>query len=549
MVLYRKYRPQQFSDLVGQEEIVKTLLAQLESGKVGHGYLFAGPRGTGKTSTARILAKAVNCEEYSSNVKRKTSNVYGEPCNKCLACRAITDGSYLDLIEIDAASNRGIDEIRDLREKIKLSPVVGNFKVYIIDEVHMLTTEAFNALLKTLEEPPAHAIFVLCTTEQHKLPETILSRLARFSFKRAKDADLSGAISKIAKVEKIKLGVGTAAVIASAADGSYRDALALLDQLAAKGEEITPADVKNLAKVGGENLTFEFIDLLFKKELKKLVERLDEVAGTIDFTAFNRELILTLEGILKFKIGVRREGELGKWENYKEIISGASFADVHGLMRLLLVLEGDMRLYPLPETAMLVAICKWCGDCEVKEKSQSVKSEEVGGVSDVVKVEKVIEVKKIEKEQDPEATEAAEVVDEKGKVEIKVETVPLKKKKSSGSSVTLAQIESGWNEFLNRIRPVNAHVVALLKSTRPTEINDDTLVLEVFFRFHKDKLSERKIMDLLCLTMSDIIGSPINLELRLAQRSTKPTSAVVKSDVLEIGGDDLSKMAEEIFLK
>src|SRR5579872_7513583 len=224
-VFYRKYRPQKFSDLVGQRDIVETLLAQLASGKIAHGYLFAGPRGSGKTSTARIFAKSVNCLSYKDSK-------FGEPCNKCQSCLAISDGSNLDLFEIDAASNRGIDEIRDLREKIKLSPVSSRFKVYIIDEAHMLTTEAFNALLKTLEEPPKHAIFILCTTASSKLPPTIISRLSRFNFKRATEDEIVAAISKIAKAEKVDIDKEAFFAVAKAADGSFRDAVSLFDQLA-----------------------------------------------------------------------------------------------------------------------------------------------------------------------------------------------------------------------------------------------------------------------------------------------------------------------------
>ena len=197
MSLYRKYRPQSFSEIVDQEHIVRPLLSQLESGKITHAYLFSGPRGTGKTSTARIFAKAVNCEQYrepqTGNRKPAEKNkqlpapssqltVFGEPCNKCNTCVSITDGRNFDVLELDAASNRGIDEIRDLREKINLAPGSSRYKVYIIDEAHQLTNEAFNALLKTLEEPPAHAIFILATTEAHKIPATIASRVQKYEF-------------------------------------------------------------------------------------------------------------------------------------------------------------------------------------------------------------------------------------------------------------------------------------------------------------------------------------------------------------------------------
>src|SRR3990170_6917097 len=229
-VFYRKYRPQSFSKIIGQKHIVETLLSQLKSGKIGHGYLFAGPRGTGKTSCARIFAKAVNCQKSDIRGRKsdKSEIRNGEPCNKCDSCLAITGGFHLDLIEIDAASNRGIEEIRDLREKIKLAPVAGKYKVYIIDEAHMLTPEAFNALLKTLEEPPKHVIFVLATTEPHKLPGTIVSRCQRFDFRRITPAATMERLAQICATEGIEAEAAALHALARNAAGSLRDAENLL---------------------------------------------------------------------------------------------------------------------------------------------------------------------------------------------------------------------------------------------------------------------------------------------------------------------------------
>ena len=223
--LYRKWRPQTFDDIVGQEHIVRTLRNALQTGRLHHAYLLAGPRGTGKTTTARLIAKAVNC----------LSPMEERPCDQCEICRAVTDGRLMDLMEIDAASNTGVDNIRDLLEKVGFRPAHASFKVYVVDEVHMLSTAAFNALLKTLEEPPEHVIFVLATTEVHKIPETILSRCQRFEFRRIPLAGLVGQLQTIAAAEGIEAEPEALDLIARAATGSMRDAISLFDQMAAGG--------------------------------------------------------------------------------------------------------------------------------------------------------------------------------------------------------------------------------------------------------------------------------------------------------------------------
>jgi DNA polymerase III subunit gamma/tau len=246
--LYRKYRPQTFEALVGQKHVARTLKNAIAAGKVAHAYLFCGPRGTGKTTTARLLAKALNCEAGPTP----------EPDDTCDMCRAIAEGAATDVVEMDAASNRGIDEIRALRERIHFAPTEGKYKVYIIDEVHMLTAEAFNALLKVLEEPPEHTVFVLCTTEAHKVPATISSRCQRFDFRRVTVNDMVGRLDEIAKAEGIAIERPGLYELALHAQGSLRDAISTLDQLAAFTEEgITADDVAGLLGVVEQDLLFE----------------------------------------------------------------------------------------------------------------------------------------------------------------------------------------------------------------------------------------------------------------------------------------------------
>ena len=292
VALYRKWRPQGFDSLVGQETVRTALTNALETGRIAHAYLFAGPRGTGKTSTAKILAKAVNCEHGP------TPN----PCNKCQNCVRINDGTSMDVFEIDAASNRGIDEIRDLREKVAFAPVNGRYKVYIIDEVHMLTTEAFNALLKTLEEPPPHVIFILATTEPHKIPATIHSRCQRFDFKRVTDSDIVKRLREVADGSGIAADDDALQLIAVQADGGMRDALSLLDQCGVMAERVSAETVRSVLGIVGREALRELVKAVGEGNVPKSLELLEALlAGGKDVKQIITELAEYLRAVLLYK--------------------------------------------------------------------------------------------------------------------------------------------------------------------------------------------------------------------------------------------------------
>ena len=266
-VLYRKYRPRVFADVYGQDHVTSTLKNEIKEGRISHAYLFTGSRGTGKTTCAKILAKAVNCP----------NTVDGEPCNACEICKGLDSGTIYDVVEIDAASNNGVDNIRDLREEVNYTPTRGKYRVYIIDEVHMLSTGAFNALLKTLEEPPAHVIFILATTEVHKLPATILSRCQRFDFKRIQPETMAVRLQQVAGLEGMELAPDAATLIARIADGALRDGLSILDQCAGRSKQITAQLVSEVAGLAGREALYRLSDAVLARDSSAAVEELAQL--------------------------------------------------------------------------------------------------------------------------------------------------------------------------------------------------------------------------------------------------------------------------------
>lgn len=360
LALYRKYRPKKLDDLLGQEANIQILKNAAASGRLGHAYLFYGSRGTGKTSTARLIAKLLNCEKRRDDPAFKK---LGEPCNACRHCNEIDGQNSFDVIEIDAASNRGIDEIRNLKDSIKTSPSSGDYKVYIIDEAHMLTTPAFNALLKTLEEPPAHAVIVLATTEYEKLPATITSRTQRFLFKKPSKITLIKKLSLMAKEEKIKIDDAAIELIAAAAEGSFRDAESLLDQISTMQTNIDLQAVERITGRVGFKKVHELAELIVKKDLKGAVAYLAGLSEEgHNLTQLTKDLIHYMRKILSLKLSPGIEevlrGELTAEEIDKVKKLGASIQPepTIKLLKSLIRAYSEIRYSPFAMVPLEIAL-------------------------------------------------------------------------------------------------------------------------------------------------------------------------------------------------
>jgi DNA polymerase III subunit gamma/tau len=372
---YNKWRPHRWEDVIGQEHVVQTLKNAVSSGRVAHAQLFAGPRGTGKTTTARLLAKAVNCRD---------ADLANRPCNQCDCCKAVDEGRFLDLIEIDAASNTSVEDIRDLRDKINFKPNQGDFKVYIVDEVHMLSTAAFNALLKTLEEPPPHAMFILATTEVHKIPATVLSRCQRHEFRRIPVGDIVAYLKHIVQEEDIQADEDALSLVARQATGAMRDAVSLLDQLASTGQKVTLERAQEVLGTATNQAVLELWEAVLAADaaagLNSIHRTLD--AGT-DPRQFARQVVEYLRNLLMVKMGNAGQVDVTK-EMREQMARHAQGAEVADLLRSIQVFnraatEGKANWMPsLPiEMALIETIAEPAGAAVEKPKSPVLAQEKV----------------------------------------------------------------------------------------------------------------------------------------------------------------------------
>lgn len=473
-VLYQKYRSSTFDEIKGQEHVTKLLKNAVKGDQISQAYLFVGSRGTGKTSTARILAKAVNCKKPKKD---------GNPCNECEYCTSIASGRFLDLIEIDAASNRGIDQIRELKEKIEFSPSEGKFKVYIIDEVHMLTTEAFNALLKTLEEPPVHVIFILATTDVHKLPPTILSRCQRYDFRLGTEKEIRDLIKDIAKKEKITIEEGALDVIVGNAKGSYRDALSTLDVIYTgqeeRKDEITLDEARSILGLPD----FDSVMLLLKSLLEGNGGKALAVIGSLESKGVNLQQFTSyvLDILRKILIG-KIQGELGKEFKFAEDVD---IKLIHKLINLFLEAENRIR-YANNQALVLEMI--------IPEMMRSGVGQDVEIVNKDVK-------KRIP--QEPEKDD--------GKKSKSKKQEEKKDGKVVSKDMSVSEIEKKWEEFVNEVKPFNGHLYAFLGSANVLNFDNGTLFIEVPFQFHMERIEVPKSRNAISETFKKVYGTNCNV--------------------------------------
>lgn len=479
LVLYRKYRPQKFAEVINQEHVKTTLQNAVTAGRVGHAYLFTGPRGVGKTTMARIFARAINCPNRQG----------AEPCNECAICQPFLNGSSLDLLEIDAASHTGVDNVRELIDHLQFAPTQGQYKVIIIDEVHMLSRGAFNALLKTLEEPPRHAVFILATTEIQKLPATIISRTQRFDFKRVSVADLIKLLKFVCDDNKVQISPEALLEVAVAADGGFRDGLSLLDQVInyASGE-ITEELVEQVLGLTGIRTVSKFLDLIIKNKTKPAVGFIGELLYSgKDLYQFGKDFLEYLRKVLLTKVGVAED--FGLSAEFQQLLQ--SQAAAMSLARLKKIIEAFQK-----------------AEAEIKWAAIPSLPLELAVIESVENIEN--------NSSDPDKSGSPPLT-LRGGSDAAV-SPPLNIRGGGGElpqsdgTDTLSQIISHWPQILEKVKEYNHSLISSLKLAQPVAVIGKDLILLFPYKFHKDAIDARKNRIVVDQAIEEVCGIKLQVK-------------------------------------
>ncbi len=532
--LYRKYRPQKFGEAVGQNHIKLTLQHEISAGKVSHAYLFCGPRAVGKTTFARLLAKAVNCQT------RKDGDY--EPCNKCSSCEEITAGRSLDIIEIDAASNTGVDNVRDnIIASARLSPSKEKFKVFIIDEVHMLSISAFNALLKILEEPPAKVIFILCTTETHKVPATIISRCERFDFKRIGNQDLVKKLSHIVSSEGIKAEKNILEAIARQSEGHMRDAESLLGQITAiSGKEITEAEADLIIPRSDTGEIISLLEFLAKKDAAGAVALINKLLDdgvnlekfTEDSIDLGRKILISkINPILGEKIGL----DIGESFEIKlnAVKNDLTQESLINFLEKFVIAKKEMKNSFIIQLPLEIAVAKLCLEFfsndfnnDYDKATPNLKSLKISQISPI---NQSVPQKTVEKKESP----VGEIVPD--------------------FSINIETINKKWSEVLAKIKKHNHSLSFVLRVCRPKAVNGGKVCLVFKYKLHKDRIDESQMREIVINVLREVYGLPLTIEttidetLKMEEKDSLPDEKPEKNEVLSSGqvkksntsGDDM----------
>lgn len=501
LALYRKYRPSGFSDVVGQEHVLRTLRNAIKNDKVAHAYLFSGPRGTGKTSVARILAKAVNCLGLHE----------GGPCGECQNCKDIASGQFLDLVEIDAATNTQVDKMRDIIERINFSPTSGKKKVYIIDEVHMLSKGAFNALLKTLEEPPAHVLFILATTEIHKIPATIISRCQRFDFRHLRVEEIKGRLEEIARAEKVEVEDGVIEYIAITSGGGMRDSESLFGQIIALQDDnkITLEEVQDILSLPGAMLSVDVVKAVLGKEYGEAAMRINKIAEDgYDLAELNKSIVEYLRKMLIVKMNPTSRDTFSssmtqeQLDELEKTAAGVNLSRIFRIIGAFMKSQNSIKSAILPQLPLELAIAeikiseegdltpvvrpdyngKAGADMSEKkeEKSDGKQPEETGNKMRIETGHLMKEVK--EGEAQESAPETQPIIEA---AEAPAEEIPV-----TGNAAPLEQVKDDWAEIVQDVKKCNGSLVACLKTCQPIVAEGDEILVACQYSFHKSILQK-----------------------------------------------------------